>query len=40
MSHLHVVLVSEAGLSSTDMDESIAVLMSELEFKKWREMMN
>ena len=34
MNHLHVVLVPEAGLSCTNMDESIAVLMPELKFKQ------
>ena len=34
MNHLHVVLVPEACLSCTDMNESIAVLMPELELKQ------
>ena len=34
MNHLHVVLVSGAGLSCADMNESIAVLMFKLECKQ------
>ena len=34
MNHLHVILIPETGLRCTDMNESIAVLMPELEIKQ------